>query len=114
VDHTQQIARRYYDAWTAGDSATVAALLSPDFRFVAGDMTIDGPDAFLASGAFPEDATTTMRAEAYQDGIAFQMYDAARGDKTVRIVEQLTVRGQMIASSVFVTDTAAFMSFVGR
>lgn len=114
MNTTQQVARRYYDAWTAGDAATVSTLLSPDFQFVAGDMTIDGRDAFIDSGAFPKDATTTMVAEAYQDDVAFQMYDATRGDQTIRIVEQLTVRDDTIARSVFVTDTAAFMSFLAR
>jgi ketosteroid isomerase-like protein len=111
VNDTQQVARHYYDAGTSGDSDTVAALLSPDFHFAAGDMRIDGRDAFLDSGAFPKDATTTMVAEAYQDGVAFQMYDARRGDRTVRVVEQLTVRDGTIASSVLVTDMAAFMAF---
>jgi ketosteroid isomerase-like protein len=106
------IARRYFDAWTTGDSATVASLLSPDFRFIAGDMTIEGRDAFLSNAAFPRDATTEMVAEAYDGEIAFQMYDASRGDRTVRIVEQLTVRDEAIVSSVFVTDMAAFGAFV--
>jgi hypothetical protein len=48
VSHTQHVARRYYDAWTSGDSHSVAALLSP---------------AFLDSGAFPRDATVMMVAE---------------------------------------------------
>jgi ketosteroid isomerase-like protein len=113
VTSTQQTARRYFDAWTTGDRDTVTALLAPDFSFAAGDLRIDGRDAFLDSGAFPRDATTTMVAEAYQDGVAFQMYDAARGDRTVRVVEQLTVRDGTIASSVFVTDMTAFMRFVG-
>jgi ketosteroid isomerase-like protein len=112
MTHNQDIARRYFDAWTGGDSVTVATLLSPDFRFAAGDMTIDGRDAFLDSGAFPADATTTMVAEAYRDEVAFQMYDATRRDRTVRIVEQLTLRDGKIASSVFVTDPAAFGAFV--
>jgi hypothetical protein len=34
-------------------------------------------DAFLDSGAFPRGATVTMVAEAYQDDVAFQLYDAA-------------------------------------
>jgi ketosteroid isomerase-like protein len=109
---TQEIARRYFDAWTSGDSETVASLLSPDFRFAGGGMEIEGRDAFLSAGAFPSDATTTMVAEAYQDDIGFQMYDAARGDRAVRIVEQLTVRDDQIVSSVFVTDMAAFGAFV--
>lgn len=53
-----------------------------------------------------------MVAEAYQDDVAFQMYDATRGDRTIRIVEQLTVRDDLIASSVFVTDAAAFTTFL--
>jgi ketosteroid isomerase-like protein len=108
---TQEIARRYFDAWTSGDGETVASLLAPDFRFTGGGMEIDGRDAFLSAGAFPSDATTTMVAEAYQGDIGFQMYDAKRGDRSVRIVEQITVRDGQIASSVFVTDMAAFGAF---
>jgi ketosteroid isomerase-like protein len=111
MNPTQQVARRYYDAWTSGDRHTVAALLAPAFRFAAGDLKIDGRDAFLDSGAFPGDATVTMVAEAYQDDIAFQLYDATRGDRTVRVAEQLTVQDGMIASSNFVTDMAAFAAF---
>ena len=76
-------------------------------------MKIDGREAFLDSGAFPPDATTTMVAEAYQGDVAFQMYDATRGARTIRVVEQLTVRDGRIASSVFVTDLTAFTGFVG-
>ena len=108
MSHTQQVARRYFDAWTSGDSNTVAALLSPVFRFTAGDLRIDGREAFLGSGAFPRDATVTMVAEAYQDDVAFQMYNATRCDRTIRVVEQLTVRDGQITSSNFVADMAAF------
>jgi ketosteroid isomerase-like protein len=113
VGHTQQLARRCFDAWTSGDSNTVAALLSPVFRFTAGDLSINGREAFLDSGAFPRDATVTMVAEAYQDDVAFQMYDATRGDRTIRVVEQLTVRDGQITSSNFVADMAAFAAFIG-
>jgi ketosteroid isomerase-like protein len=113
MSNTQQIARRYHDAWTSGDSKTVATLLSADFRFTAGDNRIGGREAFLDSGAFPEDATITMVAEAYQDDVGFQMYDATRGDQTIRIVEQLTVRDGRIISSEFVTDMGAFAGFIG-
>ena len=81
MSETQQVARRDFDAWTSGDSDTVATVLSPDFRFTAGDLRIDGREAFLDSGAFPRDATVTMVAEAYQDDVAFQLYDATRGDR---------------------------------
>jgi SnoaL-like domain len=113
VTDTERIARRYFDAWTSRDGATVAALLAPDFRFTAGEMRIEGRDAFLSGGAFPADAATRMVAEAYQDDRAFQMYDAARGERTVRIVEHLVVRDGLIASSEIVTDPAAFAAFAG-
>ena len=111
MTETEDVARRYFAAWTARDRETVAALLAPDFRFTGAGMTIEGRDAFLDAGAFPADATTTMVAEAYQGEIGFQMYDAARADRTVRIVEQLTVRDGKVASSVFVADMAAFGAF---
>jgi ketosteroid isomerase-like protein len=111
MNPTQQVARRYYDAWTSGDRHTVTMLLAPTFHFAAGDLRIDGRDAFLDSGAFPRDATVTMVAEAYQDDVAFQLYDATRGDLTIRVAEQLTVHDGRIASSNFVTDMAAFAAF---
>jgi hypothetical protein len=111
VSDTRQVARRYFDAWTSSEGDTVAALLAPDFSFVAGDLRIDGREAFLAGGAFPRVATVTMVAEASEGDVAFQLYDASRGDRTIRVVEQLTVRDGQIASSVFVTDMTAFMAF---
>jgi hypothetical protein len=113
MNSTQQVARRYYDAWTSGDRHTVTTLLAPAFRFAAGDLKIDGREAFLASGAFPRDATVTMVAEAYQDDVGFQLYDATRGDLTIRVAEQLIVRDGKVASSSFVTDMAAFAALVG-
>jgi hypothetical protein len=109
---TQATARRYFDAWTCGDSTTVRALLAPDFGFSAGGMSISGRDEFLSAGAFPKDARTSMMAEAYQGEIAFQMYDASRGAHRVRIVEQLTVRDGLIRDSVFVADMAAFAALM--
>jgi hypothetical protein len=112
VSRTEEIARRYFDAWTHGDAETVVSLLAPHFRFTSGAMQIDGRENFLDSGAFPRDASTTMVAEAYQGDVAFQMYDATRGDRTVRVVEQLTVADETITSSVFVTDMSAFAAFL--
>jgi hypothetical protein len=111
MSETEQVARRYFDAWTSGDRETVAAVLTPEFRFTAGDMTIEGRDAFLAAGAFPSDAAIAMVAEAYQGEVGFQMYDAVRGDRRLRIVEQLTVRDGLIAGSAFVADMGAFAAF---
>jgi hypothetical protein len=60
TSETETVARRYFNAWTTGDRAIAASVLADDFRFTAGDMTIEGRDAFLDAGAFPHDATTTM------------------------------------------------------
>ncbi len=111
---TETVARRYFDAWTTRDTDAAAAVLAEDFRFTAGDMAIEGRNAFLDAGAFPHDARTTMVAEAYQGDVAFQMYDATRGDHTVRIVEQLSVRDGLIKSSMFVTDMSALMALMSR
>jgi hypothetical protein len=90
----------------------VASLFDSDFRFASGATLIEGKDAFLNAGAFPQDAKTTMVAEAYQGETAFQMYDATRGANKVRIVEQLTVREGLINSSNFIADTSAFMALM--
>jgi hypothetical protein len=111
TEATQQTARCYFDAWTTGDGETVRSVLAEDFRWVSGEMAIEGRDTFLNTGAFPSDATTDMVADAYQGEIGFQLYEAKRGDRTVRIVEQLMVRDGLITSSTFVTDMTAFMAF---
>jgi hypothetical protein len=54
-----------------------------------------------------------MVAEADQDDVAFQPYDATRGERTIRLAEQLTVRDGRITSCNFVTDMAAFAAFAG-
>ena len=111
------VARRYFEAWTNRDAETAAALLADDFRFSAGDMVVEGKEAFLDAGQWPADARTVLVAEAYQGETAFQLYDATRaGDegapgRTVRIVEQLTVRGGKIVGSTFVADMASFIAF---
>lgn len=109
---SEATAKRYFDAWTSGDTKTVRSLLAPDFSFKAGDMSIDGRDAFLNAGAFPRDARTAMVAQAYQGETGFQMYDATRGPRKVRIVEQLVIRDGLIRSSTFVADMSAFMALL--
>lgn len=109
---TERIARSYFEAWTTRNTDAAAAALAEGFEFTAGDMRIEGRDAFLDAGAFPEDATTTLVAEAYQGENGFQMYDATAGGRIVRIVEHLVVRGGAIQSSSFVTDMAAFMGLM--
>ena len=43
----------------------------------------------------------------------FDVDDATRGDLTIRVAEQFTVRDGRIASSNFGTDMAAFAAFAG-
>lgn len=109
---TERIARAYFDAWTKRNTPAAAAALADGFTFTAGDMRIDGKEAFLDAGAFPENARTRMVAEAYQGDNAFQMYDATAGDRSVRIVEHLIVRDGSIQSSSFITDMTAFTSLM--
>jgi hypothetical protein len=84
---------------------------SPTVETTAALCVLD--DGINDSGAFPRDATVSMVAEAYQGEVAFQMYDATRGDRSIRVVEQLTVRDGQIISSNFVADMAAFAAFTG-
>jgi hypothetical protein len=58
-------------------------------------------------------STVTMVAEAYQHDVAFQLYEATRRERTIRVAEQLTIRDGLIVSSNFVTDMAAFAAFAG-
>ena len=109
---TERIARSYFKAWTRRDTEATRALLAEDFHFAASDVRVEGRDAVLEAGAFPDDATTRMVAAAYQGDVAFQMYDASKGDRTVRIVEQLSIRDGHVASSIFVTDMTAFMGLM--
>jgi hypothetical protein len=112
TQETRTVARGYFDAWTSKNTASVSEALAPDYEFTAGEMRIKGRDAFLAGASFPPNATVKMAAEAYDGDMAFQMYDATNGGKTVRIVEQLTVRNGAILSSTIVTDQAAFGAFM--
>lgn len=114
TEETERIARRYFQAWTSRDTETTASLLHPDFRFSAGDMKIEGREAFLSAGAFPSDATTKLLDEAYQGELGFQLYESTSRDRSVLIAERLRVRDAMIVESMFVTDMAAFMAFMGR
>ncbi len=90
---TRTVASRYFDAWTSRQGAEVLRpLMAEDFTFQAGPQRIEGREAFLAAGGWPEGATTTMQSEAYEGDEAFQLYEAVNGDRQIRVVEHLTVR----------------------
>jgi hypothetical protein len=86
--------------------------MSPRFVFDARPTRIEGRDALLAGGGWPEGATTTMVAEAYDGEHAFQLYDAVNGLARIRSAEHLVVRDGAIASSEIVGDLAAFQAFM--
>jgi hypothetical protein len=113
TEETERVARRYFEAWTMRDAETTASLLDPGFRFRAGDMAIEGRDAFLDAGAFPADATTTLLDQAYQGDVGFQLYESRSGDRSVLIAERLRVRHGRIVESMFVTDMGPFVAFMG-
>ena len=114
TEDTERIGRRYFEAWTTRDGESTASLLAPDFRFSAGDMVVEGRDAFLAAGAFPTDAKTTMLDEAYQGDTGFQLYESTSGERKVVIAERLRVADGKLVESMFVTDMAAFGAFMGH
>jgi hypothetical protein len=113
TDETESTARRYFEAWTSRNTEVTASLLDPNFRFTAGDLTIEGRDAFLDAATFPADATTTMLDQAYQGEVGFQLYESRRGDHRVLIVERLRIRGGRIVESLSVTDMGSFAAFLG-
>jgi hypothetical protein len=86
--------------------------MSPRFVFDARPTRIEGRDALLAGGGWPEGATTTMVAEAYDGEHAFQLYAAVNGMARIRSVEHLVVRDGAIATSEIVGDLAAFQAFM--
>jgi hypothetical protein len=110
---TASVARSYFEAWTnrKGPDALVP-LLSPAFTFESGPIRIEGRDAFLAAGGWPERATTTMLVDAYNGEHGLQLYAAENGDKQVRIVEHLVVADGVITSSEIVVDGPSFAAFM--
>lgn len=113
TDSTERTVSRYFAAWTARDTPTVRELLAEDYRFSGMGSQVQGRDAFLAAAAFPPDAETSMVVQVCQGSEAFQMYDSSRAGTTVRIVEHLSVEDGRVTSSTLVTDSGAFLAFVG-
>ena len=114
TEDTRQAARAYFDAWTTNKGPEVMRpLMDEDFVFTTAGHTVEGRDAFLAAGGWPEGADVRMLAEAYEGEHGFQLYEGSKAGQTVRIVEHLTVRNDRIAASEVVTDMQAFMAFVG-
>jgi hypothetical protein len=116
TDETGRVARAYHDAWTNRKGAeALRELMAEEFVFDSAMMHIEGRDQFLAgAGAtgWPEQAVTTLLAEAYDGEHAFQLYTGSNGGKNVKIAEHLVVRDGRLTSSEVVVDGAAFMAFM--
>ena len=113
TQETARVARAYYDAWTERRGPDeLRPLMAEGFTFVSGPVVIEGREAFLGAAGWPQRATTTMLAEAYDGEHAFQLYEAVNGLARVRLAEHLTVRDGTIVSSEIVVDQAAFAAFM--
>ena len=116
TDDTARVARAYHDAWTNSKGADkLRELMAEGFVFDSAMMHIEGREQFLAgAGAdgWPERATTTLLADAYDGEHAFQLYSGTNGGKTVKIAEHLIVRDGHLVYSEVVVDGAAFMAFM--
>jgi hypothetical protein len=105
---TRQAARTYHHGWAHGSGAAeMRPVMAEAFSFRFGDMLIEGREAFLAGGGWPEGAEVTMVAEAYQGEHGFQLFDCVDGDRTVRMCEHLVVRGGLLVSCELVADHVA-------
>ena len=116
TDDTARVARAYHKAWTnrRGPEA-LGELMAEEFSFDSDMMHIEGRQQFLAgadASGWPENASTTLLAEAYDGEHAFQLYEGSNGDKNVKIAEHLVVRDGLLVSSEVVVDGAAFMAFM--
>ena len=113
TEETRQVAKTYFETWSTRQGPdALRPLMAEDFTFRAGEMVIEGRDTFLASGGWPDDAVTTLLAESYDGGTAFQLYEGRNGEATVKIADHLTVEDGRIASAEVICDGAAWMEFI--
>ncbi|MEO1061853.1 MAG: nuclear transport factor 2 family protein [Actinomycetota bacterium] len=113
TEQTRDVATTYFQAWSTRQGPdALRPLMAEDFTFRAGEMVIEGRDAFLESGGWPDHAVTTLLAESYDGNTAFQLYEGRNGDATVKIADHLTVEDGRIASAEVICDGAAFMEFM--
>ncbi len=113
TDETRRIAQSYFEAWSTRQGPdALRPLMAEDFTFRAGDMVVEGREAFFDGAGWPEHAVTTMLAEAYDGSVAFQLYEARNGDAAVQIADHLTVDDGRIVSAEVICDAASFMAFM--
>ena len=77
TDETRRTAQAYFAAWTSRQGPeALREVMAEDFTFRAGDMVVEGREAFFEGAGWPEHAVTTLLAEAYDGSTAFQLYEA--------------------------------------
>ncbi len=110
---TRDVARAYFEAWSTRQGPDVLRqYMHEDFVFRAGELTVVGREQFLSFGGWPQQAVTTLVADAYDDGTAIQVYEAVNGDARVKIADHLTVQEGLVVSSDTICDGATFQAFM--
>ena len=93
TNDTAQIARAYLDAWTSCKGpAALRQLMAETFVFDSAMVHVEGREQFLAwpgADGWPEQAVTTLVAEACDGEHAFQLYTGSNGGRNVKIAEHL-------------------------
>ena len=113
TEQTRQAARAYHRGWAHGAGADdMRPVMDEDFVFAMGEMRIEGREAFLAGGGWPEGAEVTTVAEAYDGDHGFQLYECANGDTTVQMCEHLTVSAGRIVAVELIVDHARLGAFM--
>lgn len=113
TEQTRQAARTYHQGWAHGSGADeMRPVMDENFVFTMGDMRIEGREAFLGGGGWPEGATVKTVAEAYDGDHGFQLYQCARGDATVQMCEHFTVRDGRIAAVDLIADHQQLGAFM--
>ena len=110
---TKNAAQTYHHGWAHGNGADqMRPVMAADFAFKMGEMTITGRDAFLDGGGWPQGATVSMLAEAYEGDHGFQLYECVNGDRSLRMCEHFTVSNGVISEVELLVDHAALGAFM--
>ena len=110
---TRTAAQTYHAGWTSGSGAeAMRPVMAEGFTFTMGEMRIEGRESFLEGGGWPQGATVTMVAEAYDGDHGFQLYQCEADDRAVTMCEHFTVSDGTIASIELVVDHAALGAFL--
>ena len=112
-DDNGRVARAYFDTWSTRQGPdALRELMAEDFVFRAGDLVVEGRDAFLSAGAWPPDAVTELVVQACEGPSVIQIYDAHNGEASVRIADHLVIDQGRVTSSDTICDGPTFQAFM--